>query len=155
MSTAPEDLEEEPGDEDQPRMVQIPRKDIRALERQAKAADQARADAYAAQRELAFLKAGIPDVGPAKLLVEHYDGELTVEAIRAKAVEYGIIQDQPSVSADELAAVSRMANTASGAVPATGQPDIGAELIAAGRKSQAEVMEVVRRYGLQLPIAER
>jgi hypothetical protein len=151
MSIVPEELEDEP--EDQPRMVQMARKDIRALERQAKAGDEARREAEAAKRELAFLKAGIPETGPGKLFVKAYDGELSAEAIHEAAMEYGIIAEEPSVSDDELAVHTRMTNTASGASPSTGKVDITAELNAA--KSQSEVMEIVRKYDLRLPVENR
>ena len=153
MSTAPEDLEEEPEETEQPRLVQMARKDIRALERQAKAAQTAQAEATAARRELAFLKAGIPDTGPGKLFVKAYDGELSADAIRAQAVEFGILEQTPSVPEDELAAHTRMTNTAAGAAPANAKVDIDAELRAA--KNQTEVMEIIRRYDLRLPVEQR
>jgi hypothetical protein len=148
MSTNPEDLEDE--QEDEPRMVQMSRKDIRALERKAKAADQANADAHAAQRELAFLKAGIPDSGPGKLFAKAYDGELTAEAIRQSAIDFEIISEEPSVPNDELDIHTRMTNTASGAVPSTGKVDINDLLKAA--KSPEEVREIIRRFDLKLPV---
>jgi len=44
-----------------------------------------------AQRELAFLKAGIDtETGPGKLLAKAYDGDLDPEAIKTYAQEYGI-----------------------------------------------------------------
>jgi hypothetical protein len=50
------------------------------------------AEAEAAKRELAFLKAGIDLDSPGgKLLAKAYDGAPTVEAIKAAAVEYGVI----------------------------------------------------------------
>jgi hypothetical protein len=149
MSTNPEDLEEDHEDE-QPRMVQMERKHIRALERKANAADQARSEAQAALRELAFLKAGIPDTGPGKLFSKAYDGELTAEAIRQAALDYEIIIEEASVPEDELATHTRMTNTASGASPSSGKVDINDMLKAA--KSPEEVREIIRRFDLKMPV---
>lgn len=64
-----------------------------------------------AQREVAFLKAGVDTDSPiGKLLFKSYDGELDVEAIKASALEVGAIQaptppaaPDAGPSADELA----------------------------------------------------
>lgn len=145
MSTNAEDLEEER--EDEPRMVQMSRRDIRALERKAKAADQATAEANAALRELAFLKAGIPDNGPGKLFAKAYDGELNAEAIRQAAIDFEIIREEASVPEDELSIHTRMTQTASGAAPSSGKPDPEAELRAA--KTPEELREVIRKYDIK------
>lgn len=152
MSTNPEDLEEDQQEEDQPRMVQMSRRDIRALERKAKAAEQATAEANAALRELAFLKAGIPDTGPGRLFSKAYDGELNAEAIRQAAIDFEIIREEASVPDDELAAHTRMTATASGAAPSTGKVDIKDLLNAA--KSQEEVREIIRKYDIKLPVTQ-
>lgn len=52
----------------------------------------------AAQRELAFIKAGIPtdDGTPGALLLMSYSGELNPEAIAAEAAKYGIVPEAPT-----------------------------------------------------------
>lgn len=66
----------------------------RQAEANAKAAEDAKAEAAAAQRELAFFRAGInadSDVG--KMFVKGYDGELTAEAIKEAAAKIPTLLD--------------------------------------------------------------
>lgn len=73
--------------------VRIPRDNIRAMERDARAARDATADADNARRELAFVKAGVDtDTKLGKLLLTSYDGELNAEEIRREALEIGAIK---------------------------------------------------------------
>jgi len=92
--------------------------------RQAKAeAVKAEAEASAAKRELAFLRAGIDlDSPQGKLFAKAYDGDPTADAVKSAAQEYGLI-DAPSVSADELAGHDRFAQASAGAV-AQGDEDM-------------------------------
>lgn len=68
-------------------------KDLRA---KAERGSQAEAELAAARRELAFTKAGInTDTKPAQALLKTYEGELTSEAIKAEAAEWGLSQGTP------------------------------------------------------------
>lgn len=82
------------------------------------------AEAEAAKRELAFVKAGIDPLQPmTKYFVKAYDGDLNPEAIRQAAVEAQLIsppQNQPS--ADEMQAWQRTNNVAAGSQ--TSQPPV-------------------------------
>lgn len=62
------------------------------------------------QRKDAFRDAGLdPSNKQHALLMKSYDGELTAEAIRKEAEEYGFVQPQePPVTQDELSAHARM-----------------------------------------------
>ena len=125
----------------------------RDLEEQAAQAKQAAAEAEAAKRELAFLKAGIDLDSPGgKLLAKAYDGAPTVEAIKAAAVEYGVIQNEaPAVSAEELAAHDRVANASAGAPTANEADELMAELDKAGdffSGSPEAVLAVLRKAGI-------
>lgn len=147
MSTQPDDPTLDNDDDQGEHEVRMTRKDIRALERRAKAGTEAQAEALASRRELALLRAGIPDTGVGKLFAKAYDGDLDPEAIKEAAAEYGILQDaKPSVPADELAAHRRMADASAGAGNAS-QADIGAELAAA--KTQEEVMAIAVKHDLK------
>ena len=76
---------------------------MRKLEKELKAERAARAEAEAAKRELAFVKAGVPLDNPvAKYFIKGYDGEITPDAIRAAAEEANLIQ--PSKQAEETKA---------------------------------------------------
>lgn len=96
---------------------------VRNLEKQAKAgkaavreADEAKAEANAAKRELALMKAGIDLNSPTgKLFVKAYDGEISVEAIKAAAGEYGLIAtSQIADVANDLASLDRVSQASSG-----------------------------------------
>ena len=94
------------------------RKWVRDLEKRAKGADSAKAEAEAARRELAMLKAGIDlDTPQGKLFSKAYDGEPTLDAVKAAAEEYGVIQAMNAIPAEELDAIDRVSRA--GAVPAS------------------------------------
>lgn len=83
-------LETDDDDLDEPTVTlsQADAKAQRALARKGEKFDGAVAERDAAQRELAFLKAGVnPDSAVGKLFVKGYDGELTKEAITAAAAD--------------------------------------------------------------------
>lgn len=96
---------------------------VRKLEQEAKdgkrarrEADEAKADANAAKRELALMKAGIDlDSPTGKLFVKAYDGEISADAIKAAATEYGLIatSETPEVQND-LAALNRVSQASTG-----------------------------------------
>lgn len=113
--------------------------------RQAKAdAAKDRAEADTAKRELAFLKAGIDlDTPQGKLFAKAYDGDPTADAVKASALEYGLI-DAPSVPAEELAAHDRFAQASAGA--GAGQADEDVYLSAIEKaESEAEVLAALAK----------
>jgi len=101
----------------------------RQLEARARAADQARAEADAAKRELALIRAGIDlDSPQGKLFAKAYDGEPAVDAIRKAAEEYGVLAPPtPPVDPAELSAHTRVAQASAGS-PAAPPADPIAEL---------------------------
>jgi hypothetical protein len=83
---------------------------MRELEQQVKAFEAKAKEAEAAQRELAFVKAGVdPDSAAAKYFVKGYDGELTPEAIRAAAEEANLVSSEKKEAAGEQQAWNRVA----------------------------------------------
>lgn len=70
-------------------------------------------EADTAKKELAFLRAGIDpnNLTPQqKLFVKAYDGDLTAEAVKAAATEYGVIETPAEqVPAEEFAGHDRIA----------------------------------------------
>ena len=83
---------------------------MRDLEQQVKAFEAKAKEAEAAQRELAFVKAGVnPDSAAAKYFVKGYDGELTPEAIRAAAEEANLVSSEKKEAAGEQQAWNRVA----------------------------------------------
>lgn len=86
--------------------VTLSRKQIRQLEKRAKAADEAVAELEQLKRERAFVQAGVPlDDRRSSYFIAGYQGEMTPEAIKARwAEDFGAAQqgENPAIS-DELA----------------------------------------------------
>ena len=88
MSNSIDDYDDEAGEQAKDPV----RSRMKKLERDLQERDKQLAEAAAAQRELAFLKAGVPADNPmAKYFVKGYDGEITADAIRSAAQEAGLI----------------------------------------------------------------
>jgi len=125
------------------------RKWVRDLEKRAKDADRVRAEADAARRELAFLKAGIDLESPqGKLFAKAYDGDFTVDAVKASATEYGVL-DAPKqqIPTEEFAAMNRIASAAAGG-QAHDPVDHVSEIDAA--ETPQQVLEILQRAGVSL-----
>lgn len=145
------DADDEPAQEPNPRTVTLSRKQIRSLEQKA-----ARADA--AERELAFAKAGV-DLADPKLsyFVKGYSGDLTPDAIKQEAVNAGFLAaPQPDVETAskeaELDAHDRLGSAAAGA-STSDKTDLGQKMREAfAAEGQAGVLRVYREAGL--PVAE-
>lgn len=109
----------------------------------------ARADeAAAAARELAFVKAGVdPDLPVAKYFMKGYDGEISVDAIRAAAVEAQIIRDvQAEQTQREAGAWDRSTKIASGA---SSEPEMDWVTRINQAKSPAEVESLLAQARAQ------
>ena len=96
---------------------------VRDLEKRAKAgkqaereAEEAKREAANAKRELALMKAGIDLESPTgKLFVKAYDGEISVEAIKAAAGEYGLVPTSQTADVqNDLAALDRVSQASTG-----------------------------------------
>jgi len=91
MSNITDDYDDEAGDQAKDPV----RSRMKKLERDLQERDKQLVEGQAAQRELAFLKAGVPVDNPmAKYFVKGYDGEINSDAIRAAAQEAGLIAAQ-------------------------------------------------------------
>lgn len=136
------DFDETQDDEHAPEWARNLRKEFKAA---TKERDAALAELATLKRDKAFDDAGIPADKAGALLRKAYDGELDAEAIKAAAVEYGIIDTpspEPSVPADELAAHERMSETA-------GISEPPADLIQKlqGAKSESEARAILASAG--------
>lgn len=85
------------------------------------------AQANADRREYAAFKAGLdPDDKTTKFFLDHYDGEPTVEAMKAAAVDAGIISDGSEETAQAVQAQTQMARAMVGGEPLpAGQVQVG------------------------------
>lgn len=123
------------------------RKWVRELEKRAKGAEAAKAEAEAAKRELSLLKAGIDLNSPqGKLFAKAYDGEYSVDAVRAAAEEYGVLEAaKPEIPREELDSLDRISRA--GAVPSTvGMEDPLAKINQA--ESPEEIIEILKSQGI-------
>lgn len=124
------------------------RKWVRDLEKRAKGADSAKAEAEAARRELAMLKAGIDlDTPQGKLFAKAYDGESTLDAVKAAAEEYGVIQAMNAIPAEELDAIDRVSRA--GAVPASTPMDDPFTALN-NAETPDQIIELLKKNGIQI-----
>lgn len=140
------------------------RRELRDNRKRAADADK---ELQAARREVAFARAGVDDTTPlGRMFVRGYDGDATVDAIKAAAEEIpGLLPAPPanSMSADELDAQKRMAGASGG--EGVGGPDLRSQFnadaadlerrIRAGQAGPDEVMELVRNADPSLGIVQR
>jgi hypothetical protein len=103
------------------------------------AALKAKADAAAqAERELAFVKAGVDPSSPmAKYFMKAYDGELTPDAIKEAAIEAQIVGTQKPAATSDATAWDRTNQAASGNT--AGEPPIDYFAKIAGAETPAEL----------------
>lgn len=115
---------------------------MRELEQQVKAFEAKAKEAEAAQRELAFVKAGVnPDSAAAKYFVKGYDGELTPEAIRAAAEEANLVSSEKKEAAVEQQAWNRVAQASRAGE--TSEPPVDYVQRFNNTKSADEVMALI------------
>jgi hypothetical protein len=124
-------------------------KELRESKAELKAAQDAKSEGELAKKELNFIKAGIDTSTPqGKLLLKAYDGENSLDAIKAAGEEYGLIAtSQTTAVANELSAieqVSRASNGASASLPTS----VFDEMKSA--TSEAEVLALYAKHGIPL-----
>ncbi len=141
MSDVNESFEDETDDQVAKNPV---RAHMRKLEEEVKALRQTAAEAEAAKRELAFVKAGVPMDNPAsKYFVKGYDGDFSPEAIRAAAEEANLIA--PSVQTQQVQAEQNAWNRLQKAQRAgqTSEPPVDWADRINNARSQDEVMQLL------------
>lgn len=118
------------------------RQRMKQLEKENAAKDKALAEAFAAKRELAFLKAGVnPDNPMAKYFVKAYDGELSPDAIKQAAIEAQLMSPENQIPANEAGAWGRTDEVAAGSHVTTPPPDLATRISRA--KSEQEIMDIL------------
>ena len=121
----------------------------RDMEARAKAGDEAVAELAQLRRELSFRDAGVdPASKQGQYFMRGYDGEMTVDAIRAEAAELGLagnsnppVQMQPPV---DYGAEQRIAMAADDAGPVT-NPEL--DTLIRQTKNADELRELMESHG--------
>jgi hypothetical protein len=128
-------------------------KELKAAKQALKEASEKSSEGEQAKRELAFIKAGIDTNNPtAKLLLKTYDGELSMEAIKASGEEYGLIAtSQTTQVAGELNQINQIANAGQGS--STSVPTSVVDEIK-GATSPAEVLAVYAKNNMSVSYEE-
>lgn len=158
MSDNTDQHDGDPGDGDQ--TVTMTRANIRKLEKAATAGSQAQQELAALKREMAFRDAGInPGDAKSKYFIKGYDGETSVEAIKAAAIEAGFLQASgqapdtpaPSPFAADLAAMSRANDVTAAPQQPTASMEQAFHTALQAAKSPQEIMAVVEKFNLPTP----
>lgn len=120
----------------------------RELEDRAKAGDEAVAQLAQLQRELSFRDAGVdPSSKQGQYFIRGYDGEMTVDAIRAEAAELGLTGGQPVQAQQpqiDYGAEQRIAMAADDAGPVT-NPEL--DTLIRQTKNPDELRELMEAHG--------
>lgn len=129
---------------------------VRKLEQEAKAgkaakreAEEAQREAANAKRELAFLKAGIDLESPTgKLFAKAYDGDTSLDAVKAAAGEYGLIPtSQTDEVKNDLDALNRVSQASSGS---TGTIAPNALDAIRGASSPEEILKILQQNNISI-----
>ncbi len=122
-----------------------------------KAEKEALARAETAERALAFRDSGLDLDNPQhKFFADHYEGDMTADAVRSQASDLGFLAPPaPAVSDGEVAAHAEIANVVSGADTAANVDPADAALAEAQALGRAgtpyKVAEIYEKHGLQGP----
>jgi hypothetical protein len=137
--------------------IQRMRQQIKDLQKQAKDAetaarerDEAKAELATIKRDAMFDRLGIPNEGLTKLFRQHYAGELTEEAIKAEAINYGLFQQAPTIPQPTIPGIDQDAYQRQVAAQA-GTP-IGAQPSAVEALNQLRTTAVTHDGGLEQAI---
>lgn len=124
---------------------------MKELEKEAAELRKQIADAEAAKRELAFVKAGIDPNSPmSKYFMKGYDGELSPDAIRQAAVEAQLISPPEATPTQvEAAGWQKIAKIAAGSQTAQPPVDWNQRLLNAESPREVEAILAEARQALQ------
>lgn len=150
-----EELEQEISEQQDTSLIKDLRKKANDGQKAKREAEIATNEANAAKRELALLKSGVDVNSPTgKLFAKSYEGELTPEAIKAEAEQYGLIPtSQTSEVKEELNAFDRVSNASSGSqgyVAPTAMDELMKAGNAADGGSPEAILAVLSKYGVPI-----
>lgn len=148
MPTDNDDYDDDDQSQDDEKYVQLTAKDLRALRKKARMADDLSPKQAQYERELGFLKAGINTEDPKmKYFLKGYEGDLSAEAIKQAAIEAGLVAPpDEQISQDELRQHQQVANASAGAEGNQPEPDLMAKMDKA--KNPDEIMKLLSDAGV-------
>jgi len=141
---------DEDDDNQEQEAISLSRDDLRQLREKARTADEATSKLAELERKVMFSEAGIDLSNKnAQYFAKAYEGDMTVEAIKAEAEEIGLFRkaeiQQQQIPQQELQMHQQMSRSAQGG----GDPsteDYAALIASAG--SAEEVMQIATRFGV-------
>jgi hypothetical protein len=142
------------------RTANVPRREIRRLEKDRRERDQLKLELAETQRLLAFAQAGIDVNDPAaKYFVRGYQEDMDPEAIRAAAVEARVIMSGTPVSAAEQGGHAALSAAANGGQPTSMDDDVTRQLSEAAKihwreadRAVPEIMRIVDANDIKLHV---
>lgn len=143
-------MPDEDDNDNEPDGISLSRDDLRQLREKARTADEATTKLAELERKVLFGEAGIDMTSKAaQYFTKGYEGDMTLEAIKAEAEEAGLFQkkeqSKQQVPQQEMQMHQQMnRTTGGGGDPST--EDYGALIAAAS--SAEEVMQIATRFGV-------
>lgn len=137
-----------------PQAVQRQRQRIKTLEKEQKALAEQAAAGQSAVRKLAFIEAGIDLSDPkTKFFADKFDGELTAEAIKTAATEFGFLDaPPPDNQATDLATHQRMSQVVQGGAPTGVDADLQTQI--ANAQSPEELTALLEANGRKVSLTQ-
>lgn len=127
----------------------IPRRQVRLWEKQAKELAEKTALLEQLQKERSFVHAGIPETPLGKLFMRGYDGPNDTEAIKTAAAEYGIIEGQTGQSQIDASLNGHDAARAAASGAATPDPRVDLDSRMRAAKSAQELAQILEEAGVK------
>lgn len=144
-----ENGQDESAEQPEPGWAKAIRKENAELKRQLEAREQ---EIAARDRTALFDKVGIPAEKAGALFRKSYDGALDEAAIKAAALEYGLVQEERTTPVEEAEVLNRINDSLAGAQGPSDllSADVDAAVTAAIEKAESpeEVERILKRHKL-------
>lgn len=131
------------------KMATVPRRQVRLWEKQAKDLEEKNKLLSQLQRERNFVQAGIPDTPLGKLFMRGYEGADDPEAIKASAVEYGVLNPPNDPNQVNQSLQGHEATRAAVSGGATPDPHVDLDSRMRAAKSPQELAQILEEAGIK------
>jgi ribosomal protein L12E/L44/L45/RPP1/RPP2 len=136
---------------DQPKPRDPVRAELRRAQKRIKELEGDTVRAATAERQLTMIKAGVKVDDPkAKYFVSGYAGEMTADAVKAAAVEAGLVEAAPAAPPEGQQAAQRLdaLNASTTSVPRPGDKNAEYQNRMRGAQNEAEALAIMREYDI-------